>query len=255
MRAVKAALAAALAACLWLTPSAASASVANVRWDFTKGSDFHDNFVFTGGNPQPTTVSSLVDDPDLVYAGGGFLNMSAKRDADGSWRGTRYRSKHMYQGGTFEARIRTPKGQGAWPAFWLVDAYQPAPCKGCPEPGTKAEIDIMETINDGNVAYQSIHNWSGVHKHLHTDTPTVDWTGWHDYKVVWYSTSITFYVDGVMTKRYTPADMPEWPFATPMYIVLDVYVGGDWAGAPDASTPDVLTMKLYWLTVNGWVLA
>lgn len=55
---------------------------------------------------------------------------------------------------------------------------------------------------------------------------------------------IQFSLDRTVVRILRPADLPAWPFNTPMYIVLDMSVGGTWAGAPDATTPAALPMAV-----------
>ncbi|MFX9684343.1 glycoside hydrolase family 16 protein, partial [Acinetobacter baumannii] len=51
------------------------------------------------------------------------------------------RGKFSFQYGRAEARIKLPRGQGIWPAFWMVGDR--VNCDGWPACG---EIDIMENI-------------------------------------------------------------------------------------------------------------
>ncbi|MCL2761667.1 MAG: glycoside hydrolase family 16 protein [Treponema sp.] len=78
--------------------------------------------------------------------------------------------------GYVEARIKTPKGTGFWPAFWLlsadIDAHSGYPAKGWPMCG---EIDIMET-NGSSSAGQTVHY--GI------PTPVGQEEFWNQYR--WY---------------------------------------------------------------------
>jgi beta-glucanase (GH16 family) len=65
------------------------------------------------------------------------------------------------------------------------------------------------------------------------------WTGpdfsqdWHVFAVDWEPNAITWYVDGQERARYTDAaNIPN----KPMYLLLNLAVGGSWPGAPDATT-------------------
>src|SRR5262249_37448387 len=58
-------------------------------------------------------------------------------------------SVHEQTYGYFEARLKMPKGQGLWPAFWLLGAA-----------GTQGvnEIDIHELLgNDPTTVYMTVH--------------------------------------------------------------------------------------------------
>src|SRR5262249_56754068 len=55
--------------------------------------------------------------------------------------------------GRFEARMQIPRGQGIWPAFWLLGAN--ADAVGWPDCG---EIDIMENIGrEPNTVHGTLH--------------------------------------------------------------------------------------------------
>src|ERR1035441_3452492 len=61
----------------------------------------------------------------------------------------------------------------------------------------------------------------------------------HVYTVIWERASIEFLVDGQSFKRVTPADLPEgakWVYDHPFFLLLNLAVGGNWPGNPDAST-------------------
>ncbi len=58
-------------------------------------------------------------------------------------------------------------------------------------------------------------------------------TGFHDYGVLWTPQTITFYFDGrELFSTPTPLDMN-----SPMYMIMDLALGGSWSEAPSARTP------------------
>lgn len=56
--------------------------------------------------------------------GAGNLVITARREADGSYTSARLKTEGTFtaQYGRIEARIRIPRGQGIWPAFWMLGA-------------------------------------------------------------------------------------------------------------------------------------
>jgi beta-glucanase (GH16 family) len=121
--------------------------------------------------------------------------------------------------GYFEARVKLPEGKGLWPAIWMLPADLSWP----------PEIDIMESIGDPLTAYMSIHSKTDG---AFTQTVKLPDKGFHTYAVSWGPQTMIFYVDGVEAARWpTPADMHK-----PMYMIANLAVGGQWPGAPDAST-------------------
>lgn len=190
-------------------------------------------------------VDWAVTDPDLISFAGGVMTMTAKRRADGTWRSPRYKTNKMYQYGTFSARIKVPTGKGSFPAFWLVDAYQPTAGYQ-----TSAEIDVMECTDQCPVAWQTVHNWTGTHWQSSLSTP-IDPTQWHIYTLRWTPTSIAMYVDGKMIRWVTPASLPSWPFNTPLYVILNVSVG-NWYGPPDATSPAQFPMQVDYVNITNY---
>ena len=107
-----------------------------------------------------------------------------------------------------------------WPAFWLLPADFDWP----------PEIDVMESIGDPSKVYVTAHSkprrTAGPRSlsRLMASTPTR--SAGTPRQLVWF-------VDGREVKRLpTPSDMHK-----PMYMLANVALGGDWAGAPDATTP------------------
>lgn len=94
--------------------------------------------------------------------------------------------------GYFEARMRLPNISGAWPAFWMDPTDQTWP----------PEIDIMELWGANpnvirNAYYSETTGWT-------TSNATFSDAGaWHTYAVWWEPTGLTWYRDGVQTKRWT----------------------------------------------------
>ena len=59
-------------------------------------------------------------------------------------------------------------------------------------------------------------------------------------------------VDGVEYHRLAPANLPagtSWVFEKPFFVVLNLAVGGDWPGSPDASTVFPAQMKVDWVRI------
>jgi beta-glucanase (GH16 family) len=129
--------------------------------------------------------------------------------------------------GYFEMRARLPRGKGVWPAFWLLPADLSWP----------PEIDVMESIGDPGQVYATAHSDADHTPSTKTD---INPGGFHTFAVSWDARNLVWYVDGREVKRQpTPADMHK-----PMYMLANVAVGGDWPGAPDASTPFPARMSI-----------
>ncbi len=142
--------------------------------------------------------------------------------------------------GRVEARIKLPSGQGIWPAFWMLGTD--ITTAGWPQCG---EVDIMENIgkepgtNHGSVHGPGYSGGSAV-------TATYALPGgrrlsddFHTFAVQWSKGSVSFYVDAVSYGTVTTASIPktaQWVFDNPFFLLLNVAVGGNFPGAPNATT-------------------
>jgi beta-glucanase (GH16 family) len=143
--------------------------------------------------------------------------------------------------GRFEARIKIPAGQGMWPAFWMLGEHISS--AGWPKCG---EIDIMENVGkEPGTVHGSLHGPS-------TERPTSDLTSifslpvgqnfaddFHLYAVEWDPEIVRFYVDSNLYASFQSSQWPaggKWVFDHPFFIILNLAVGGNWPGSPDAST-------------------
>lgn len=148
--------------------------------------------------------------------------------------------------GRFEARIKIPRGQGIWPAFWMLGADIDKP--GWPHCG---EIDIMENIGkEPTIVHGTIHgpgyssgNGISAPYPLPNDQRFAD--DFHLFSVEWEPNVIRFYVDDHLYATRTPADLPKgtkWVYDHPFFLLLNVAVGGGWPGSPVASSVFPQTM-------------
>lgn len=131
-----------------------------------------------------------------------------------------------------EVRARLPEGRGVWPAIWLLgtDIDQ----VGWPACG---EVDIMEYVGfDQDAIFHNVHcadynhtrgNGRGTRVPLHA--PYGDF---HVYAVEWDRERMRFFLDGDETfavdNDHTGAGA--WPFDQPLYLILNLAVGGSWGG-------------------------
>jgi len=166
------------------------------------------------------------------------------------------RDRFAFRYGRIEARIRFPGGQGLWPAFWLLpqdEVYGTWAASG--------EIDVVEAVNLGgtgdNTVYGTIHyggefpnNRSSGNNYL---VPTDATAEFHTYALEWDATEIRWYVDDILYSTQnswstTGAPYPA-PFDETFYILLNVAVGGNFPGAPNAATRLPATMEVDYVRV------
>jgi beta-glucanase (GH16 family) len=155
--------------------------------------------------------------------------------------------------GRFEARIKIPRGQGIWPAFWMLGNDIDKP--GWPACG---EIDVMENIGkEPALVHGTIHGPGysgeagiGSPYNLADKKPFAD--DFHVYAVEWGPNAIRFYVDKDLYATRTPADLPKgtkWVYDHPFFLLLNVAVGGGWPGNPDATSVFPQTMLVDYVRV------
>jgi beta-glucanase (GH16 family) len=141
--------------------------------------------------------------------------------------------------GRFEARIKIPRGQGMWPAFWMLGGnIAAAPWPNC------GEIDIMENIGkEPDKIHGSMHGpgYSGEKPLTGAYTlPSGKFADdFHLFAVEWEPSAVRFYVDSSLYETQTPADLPKgktWVFDHPFFILLNLAVGGNWPGSPSPYT-------------------
>lgn len=186
----------------------------------------------------------------------GMLHITALKE---SYQGSGYtsakiltRTKFERTYGRFEARIQLPFGKGIWPAFWLLGDDS----NGAVVWPQIGEIDIMEyrgqepTFVHGSIHGPGYSAGQAVTKKYGLSSGRFD-TEFHVFAVEWGPDYIDFYVDDERYNRITPNDANgEWVFNdNTFYIIMNVAVGGWFAGNPDGSTPFPQTMLVDYVRV------
>lgn len=153
--------------------------------------------------------------------------------------------------GKVEARMKLPDGAGIWPAFWALGTDLAT--AGWPKSG---EIDIMEFVGKTpKTVYGTLHGpgysgAQGINKPY--DMGALVSADFHTYTIIKRPNEIIWQVDGKEYHRLTPALLPsggQWVFEKPFFVILNLAVGGDWPGAPDASTVFPAQMKVDWVRI------
>jgi beta-glucanase (GH16 family) len=142
--------------------------------------------------------------------------------------------------GRFEARIKIPRGQGIWPAFWMLGTnIDSAGWPGC------AEIDIMENIGKepgkihGTVHGPGYSGGNGIGGPVTLPGGAAMADDFHVFAVECDTNDIRWFLDGRQYFEVTPAKLPSgarWVFNEPKFLLLNLAVGGYWPGYPDATT-------------------
>ena len=183
-----------------------------------------------------------------TYITGGNLVLKVIKQATGGSSASFTSGKILSAGlfyrtyGRFEASIRMPKGNGLWPAFWMLPEVNNWPTTG--------EIDITEYRGD-------INNRTSATLHYGNPWPNDKYYGtdylystdlaaaFHTYAVEWDVNEIRFYFDNYLIRIITripnslnPAsnNANVWPWNTNFHIIFNMAVGGWFTGTTDPNT-------------------
>lgn len=149
----------------------------------------------------------------------------------------RGRPKFAFRYGKVEVRFRLPRGTGLWPAIWML----PASTKSRPE------IDLLEVLgHQPNTARLHFHpeDRSRPSPARYVEIPRLS-QDWHTVSLAWRPGELTWFIDGQRVWRITGGQVPD----EPMYLVMNLAVGGDRAGPPDSSKRLSATMLVDWVRV------
>ena len=174
----------------------------------------------------------------------GYLIVEAKQESAGNQSYTSSRlttqNKFNFKYGRVDIRAALPKGQGIWPALWMLGKN--ITTVNWPKCG---EIDIMEMIGGDasgrdNTVYGTPH-WDNNGSHAQYGGSTKLASGifsgeFHVFSIVWDEKKIVWYLDD---KQFhiidtTPAGLSE--FQEEYFLLVNLAVGGDWPGKPDGTT-------------------
>lgn len=172
----------------------------------------------------------------------GHLVITAKKEAFGGREYTSSRiitkGKQQFRYGRVDIRASLPKGQGIWPALWMLGSnFDAVSWPAC------GEIDIMEMIG-GKGREKTVHgtvHWEHDGKHAQFGGEYSLPSGtlsdkFHVYSIVWDANSIRWFIDN---KQYhvidtTPGQLDE--FRRSFFFIFNIAVGGNWPGSPDATS-------------------
>lgn len=174
---------------------------------------------------------------------GGFLTIRAKQEAFGgkSYTSARLRSQGLadFTYGKIEMRAKLPIGRGMWPAFWMLPTN--SPYGNWPVSG---EIDIMEYLgHQPTQMFGTLHygNPNQIFSSSSTSLPSGTFhDDFHTFAIEWEPNQIRWLLDGVQyackSNWISSAAGYPAPFDKPFHMLLNLAVGGNLPGSPDAST-------------------
>jgi beta-glucanase (GH16 family) len=160
-----------------------------------------------------------------------------------SWTSGRLNSKDKaeFLYGRIEARIRFSELKGgSWPAFWMLEnRIAENPFKGdndtvnWPNPGA-GEIDVWEWFsNDGDRYITNFFNVGNCGSEVRVSYPggAPDVLAFHTYAIEWTADNITFFFNDTVVVEQDLTNCAQ--YEEPMFILLNVAMGGNLGGAID----------------------
>lgn len=206
------------------------------NWNYDIGDGCARNNCGWGNNE----LEFYTEGENLFFTGGKMI-IEARKESKGGKNYTSSRlttmGKQSFKFGRIDIRAKLPKGQGIWPALWMLgDNF---PTAGWP---TCGEIDIMEFLgHDLTKVYSTIHFKSGnnprnISKSFVNNSPLPD--EFHVYSLIWEQDKMRMLIDEKLIGEFFASELggATNPFNDKFFFLFNVAVGGNWPGAPNTST-------------------
>lgn len=180
--------------------------------------------------------------PNNLYFQDGKMIIEARAETFGGKNYTSSRlktqGKQTFKFGRIDIRAILPKGKGIWPAFWLLpqdNVYGTWPKSG--------EIDMMENMgSEPSKVLGTLHYGPGpgstfISRNYSLSGSTFN-DQFHVFSLEWKQDQIKWYVDDVLYSTINKADLGgnNYPFNEKFFLIVNLAVGGNFSGNPDAST-------------------
>jgi beta-glucanase (GH16 family) len=222
----------------------------NLVWnDEFEGSDLSQDWVHELGDGCPNLCGWGNNElqwyrRENIKVENGHLIIQAKQESAGgkSYTSSRIKTqgRQSFKFGRVDIRASLPKGQGIWPALWMLgDNIDQV---GWPRCG---EIDIMEMVGGNangrdNTVHGTVHwdnngsyaNFGGsvtLNQGIFNDNFHVFSIIWDEEKIVWLLDNTPYHEIDIR-----PAGLNE--FRESFFFLFNVAVGGNWPGSPDGTT-------------------
>ena len=164
--------------------------------------------------------------------------------------------------GHMEIVAKMPQGIGTWPALWMLGNNLLQGIKW-PECG---EIDILENTGarpnqvQGTIHGPGYFGENGLTKTLEFKSPLS--SDFHKYGLSWSPDSISWFFDGecfnTVTKIEVENSGKSWPFDQEFYLILNLAMGGWYAGEIDSKIDEaelaILSIRFYSIDGVGKVI-
>ncbi len=232
-------------------------------WTYDTGHDGFGNheletYCAWGSNTAPCSTAS----PSAFVSTDGLLHIVAQQHAPGVFTSARLKTQGLFsfQYGRFEVRAQVPEAQGFWPAAWLMgNNITTVEWPACGEQDVLERVNAAKTPdwNEGSIHGIGFTGDTGLGTVFHFPEGQTA-AQWHTYGMIWSKGTVAYYVDDPAHPyaTYSTADMKNfkdgvWPFDAGQsnFILLNLAIGGDWPGPPNATTPFPVEMLVNYVRV------
>ncbi len=178
--------------------------------------------------------------PKNVLVSNGNLIIEARNESMSGFNYTSARlttqNKKQFQYGRIDIRAKLPKGKGIWPALWMLGSN----INTVPWPGS-GEIDIMELLgHEPSKMYSTLHYGTAAHASRGNSYSLSNgsfYDQFHVFSMKWQADKVQVLVDDNLVLEVNKSDVgTDYPFNAPFFFIMNVAVGGNWPGSPDATT-------------------
>ncbi len=145
--------------------------------------------------------------------------------------------RFSFQYGYVEVSLSVPDGAGLWPAVWMLPVTNES----------KPEIDLFEVYADPGIAKMHLHwlDGDGERQQVGKDVEVADlYEGFHTIALDWTPDRLRFFIDGTEVWR-VDENVPQ----EPMYLLVNLAVGGNAPGPPDETTSFPAEVVVDWVRI------
>lgn len=207
---------------------------------------FHQTQLPPGGSWWGGLIQHYTNRKENSYLENGYLNLVAKKEmfedqgAIKQYTSARLNSKFAFTYGRIEVKAKLPKGNGTWPAIWMLNkninedgAYWDNQGFGTVNWPNCGEIDILEHWGKNpNYVSSALHNGSSYGyevKNVGGQTIEGASTEFHIYTLEWSAEKMVFSIDGVEHFQYQPSikNADTWPYDSDYYLIFNIAIEPD----------------------------
>lgn len=222
------------------------------------GNNELENYCGWGSNAAPCSTAS----PNAYVGTDGYLHIVAEQPSAGVYTSARLKTQGLFsfRYGRVEVKARVPEAQGFWPAAWaLGNNITTVNWPACGEQDILERVNAAKTPdwNEGSVHGTGFTGGTGLGTMY--DFPAGQTAAdWHTYGMIWKPGSVAYYVDDATNPyvTYTTSSLSglsgaTWPFDAGQsnFLLLNLAIGGDWPGPPNASTTFPAEMQVDYVRI------